>query len=248
MISLRGNGKLVTAAGVVTLLGFLAVPGPEAPIAAAPQGAQSFAWNRDAYWNDLQARFESIDGADCSETDAPLMREMTALDAALAQLGISQLGPDSPVLDSLENRFFGIAPMVAACPARLPDYARLQTALRESIKEQSRGWDMSSAPGRTRIYQSLYGSRAALEEAMLHHPGRVPDILTGTGAPSQTPAAAIEGITIHSGDILVSRGGYPTSALISRGSDYPGNFSHVALVHVDSASGIISVIEAHRRR
>ncbi|HRP08016.1 MAG TPA: YiiX/YebB-like N1pC/P60 family cysteine hydrolase, partial [Gemmatimonadales bacterium] len=46
-------------------------------------------------------------------------------------------------------------------------------------------------------------------------------------------------------DILVSRGGYPTSALIARGSDHPGNFSHVALVHVDSATHEISVIEAH---
>ncbi|MGI8844239.1 MAG: YiiX/YebB-like N1pC/P60 family cysteine hydrolase [Gemmatimonadaceae bacterium] len=249
MNSFGGSRKLVAAAGVATLLGLLlAVPGPEAPVAAAPRGARSFAWNRDAYWNELQARFEASERTDCSETEAPLMREMTALEAGIVQLGVSRVGPDALMLDSLENRFFGIAPMVAACPARLPDYARVQTALRESIKEQSRRWDMTTATARTRIYQSLYGSRAALEEAMLHHPARVPDVLAGTGAQSLTPAAAIEGITIHSGDILVSRGGYPTSALISRGSDYPGNFSHVALVHVDSASGFISVIEAHIER
>ena len=45
--------------------------------------------------------------------------------------------------------------------------------------------------------------------------------------------------------MLVSRGGYPTSALIARGNDYPGNFSHVGLVYVDSATNEISVIEAH---
>jgi hypothetical protein len=45
--------------------------------------------------------------------------------------------------------------------------------------------------------------------------------------------------------MLVSRGGYPTSALIARGNDYPGNFSHVGLVYVDSATHAVSVIEAH---
>jgi hypothetical protein len=52
-------------------------------------------------------------------------------------------------------------------------------------------------------------------------------------------------VEVRSGDILVSRGGYPTSALIARGSDYPGNFSHVGLVHVAPETGEISVIEAH---
>jgi Permuted papain-like amidase enzyme, YaeF/YiiX, C92 family len=43
----------------------------------------------------------------------------------------------------------------------------------------------------------------------------------------------------------VSRGGAATSALIARGNDYPGNFSHVALVHVDARTQAVSVIEAH---
>src|SRR5207248_8921424 len=56
------------------------------------------------------------------------------------------------------------------------------------------------------------------------------------------------GMDLHSGDILVSRGGAPTSALIARGNDYPGSFSHVALLHVDEKSGRASVIEAHIER
>jgi hypothetical protein len=42
----------------------------------------------------------------------------------------------------------------------------------------------------------------------------------------------------------VSRGGAEVSAFISRGNDYPGNFSHVALLHVDE-TGKASFIEAH---
>ena len=57
--------------------------------------------------------------------------------------------------------------------------------------------------------------------------------------------AEVHGVRIHSGDILVSRGGAPTSALIARGNDFPGNFSHIALVHVDASSAKVAIIEAH---
>src|SRR6266571_3850037 len=40
----------------------------------------------------------------------------------------------------------------------------------------------------------------------------------------------------------------PIEALIARGNDYPGNFSHIALVHVDSVSHVASAIEAHIER
>ena len=55
----------------------------------------------------------------------------------------------------------------------------------------------------------------------------------------------ILGVNVHSGDILVSRGGAPTSALIARGNDYPGNFSHIALVHINEKTKVVSIIESH---
>src|SRR2546425_13311758 len=83
---------------------------------------------------------------------------------------------------------------------------------------------------------------------MLHHPDSVTALLDGRHEPSATPATTVHGVEMHSGDILVSRGGYPTSALIARGNDYPGNFSHIGLVHVDSVTHAVSVIEAHIER
>jgi len=55
-------------------------------------------------------------------------------------------------------------------------------------------------------------------------------------------------VTLHSGDILLSRGGAALSSFIARGSDFPGNFSHVALVHVDGASRQVRIVEAHIER
>lgn len=65
-----------------------------------------------------------------------------------------------------------------------------------------------------------------------------------TGEPSFTPSAHLFGIKVHSGDLLVSRGGAKVSALISRGNDYPANFSHVALIYIDEKQRPY-LIEAH---
>src|SRR5438874_5986858 len=84
---------------------------------------------------------------------------------------------------------------------------------------------------------------------MLQAPdGLLPGMLAGADEPSRTPSTNFLGVTIHSGDILVSRGGAATSALIARGNDFPGNFSHIALAHVDERTRAASVIEAHIER
>jgi hypothetical protein len=79
-------------------------------------------------------------------------------------------------------------------------------------------------------------------------PTGIPQTIPGTEVSSRTPSTSLHGVTLHSGDILVSRGGAPTSALIARGNDFPGSFSHVALVHVAETSGRASVVESHIER
>src|SRR6185369_2427046 len=70
-------------------------------------------------------------------------------------------------------------------------------------------------------------------------------ILRGTDEPSASPSIEMHGVVLRSGDVLMSRGTAPTSALIARAQDRPGDFSHVALLHVDERSGEASVVEAH---
>ena len=239
---LRISGRIAASSMAIVLV--LSIPSPEASIAAAPGGARPFAWNRDAYWSALEARFVAARDEPCEAIDSTISSLVVALDSGIFALRRTATAPNSPILDSLERRYFELAPLLARCGDRLPDYARIQSDLRDAVKLQSRRWDVATQPARERIYRSLYGSRAALEELLLHHPSRGTPLLVGREAPSATPSAMVEGVRIHSGDLLVSRGGYPTSALIARGSDFPGNFSHVALVHVDS-SGAASTIEAH---
>jgi hypothetical protein len=84
---------------------------------------------------------------------------------------------------------------------------------------------------------------------MLHAPaGSYPALILADQVPSLNPSYIFRGLKLHSGDILVSRGGAPTSALIARGNDFPGNFSHVALLYVDEKTGEPAIIESHIER
>src|SRR6266550_257352 len=219
------------AGSLVGLWLLLAIPGAEPFVAPAPERGRGFAWNQDTLWRSLETTYVE-----------------TGLAVTAERLERAPMPSDAAALDSVERRFFALAPLVAACPRYLRDYVRLSGRLREAIKWQSRRWDVAGDGARVRLYRSLYGFRGAVEEAMLQHPDTSLSLLEGRREPSATPAATVHGVEIHSGDILVSRGGYPTSALIARGNDYPGNFSHVGLVHVDGVSHAASVIEAHIER
>jgi hypothetical protein len=238
----------VVAAALAGAVLLLSIPEAEPSVASAPEHGGSFRWSKDTLWRSLEATYAQARRTPCGGADALTPRRMTALAAATDALSGHAVGPGDPLLDSLEQRFFALGPYAAACPSRVADYVRLYGRLREAIKRQSRRWDLTSREARERLYRSLYGGRAAVEEVMLQHPDEIVTLVQEALEPSATPAVAVHGVTIHSGDILVSRGGYPTSALIARGNDYPGNFSHIGLVHVDEVSHAASVIEAHIER
>ena len=233
--------------GTAVVVVALAWPASAPDVADAPAGAHPFVWGRDSLWIALESSFVTSRAAGCGSGGVALA-SMDSIDTALGRLRTERTSASAPSLDSLEDAFFRLAPRAAACGAIANDFVALQGRLREAIKWQSATWDLSARQVRDRLYRSLYGSRAAVEEVMLQHPDSVRTLLIGSPVASATPSAMSNGVELHSGDILVSRGGYPTSSLIARGNDYPGNFSHIAFVHVDSASHDISVIEAHIER
>ncbi|MEO8480082.1 MAG: YiiX/YebB-like N1pC/P60 family cysteine hydrolase [Gemmatimonadota bacterium] len=230
------------ALGLVVLA--LLVPLPSPSTAAAPSRGGAFVWDRDSLWQGLEQSFVATRSAGCADS-ARVQADLGVLQALVDSLGIVRVPPDAPILDAIESRLFGVAPDLAACAISPDAFVTLQATLRTNVKRQSRAWDVDARATRERLYRVLYGSRAAVEEVVLQHPAGTSTLLRGTDEPSTAPGAVVEGVTVHSGDMLVSRGGYPTSALIARGNDFPGNFSHVALVHVDSATHAVSVIEAH---
>lgn len=233
-----------TLAAVAAAFLLLAIPARDPRVPSTAPGARGFVWNRDSVWHALEASFVQARAHGCANT-APAAAQIAQLGSTVDGLIKRPVAATDPLLDTLEARYFALAPAAAACPVLLDGYVALYREMREAIKWQSESWVVTDPAVADRLYRALYGGRAAIEEVLLQQPAGMVAILPGRQEPSASPAAISHGVQLRSGDIIVSRGGYPTSALIARGSDYPGNFSHVALVYIDSATHAISVIEAH---
>ncbi len=221
-------------------------PEPETPIFTKKI---PFVWNRDSLWFSLESKFLQIRNSNFNLLSNEIDRSLLQTDKLLNKIEEKQLNPTAHEFTELENSFFNLASMISAYPQKLEEYINIYSRMRFIVKNQSLQWDINNIETRRIIYRLLYGGRAAIEEIMIQAPSNLtPSNVMGCQEPSITPNANILGVTIHSGDILVSRGGAPTSALIARGNDYPGNFSHIALTYVDPKTHLISIIESHIER
>jgi hypothetical protein len=236
---------LGTATILFVLYLLLLIPDPTVPVRLAPN-REPFAWHRDEYWSSLESRFKEARTKGCADLSSTIAWRLPQVDSLCERFQTGLLPPAEPAFREVETSFFELGVLLAACPSAISEYMSSFGRLRDALKRQSAHWDINSKAGRDCIYRLLYGGRVAVEEVILQSPkGAISQAIVEANEPSQTPSATILGVEIHSGDILVSRGGAPTSALIARGNDYPGNFSHVALLYVDETTGMVSVIESH---
>lgn len=229
--------------GLALVWSLLSIPecAPEVP---QGPGAAAFVWDQDALWARLEALVDRTRTEGCPPD---LLARIEQLDGVVATTERDLPGPDDSRWVELEAGMFETAALVAACGEGVEALLALRGRLRRAAKDASQAWPVDRG-ARDRLYRLLYGTRAAVEEVLLQVPVAPSlSLERGHDEPSATPWVEVEGVRVHSGDLLLSRGGAPTSAFIARGSDYPGNFSHVALVHVSEA-GVGSVIEAHIER
>lgn len=229
---------------ILALVAWLFVPAGSQS-ALAPADAEPFIWDQDALWSSLEAEFNTARDAGCANVSERIDLNLNALVDDIEWLEAGGRSPADARFDGIERNLFAVAPLLAACTERVPFMIDVVQRLRAALKRNSQAWDIQDDATRERVYRLLYGARMAVEEIQLQsRVADVPDLFPGSDVPSQAPSVVFNGVRIHSGDILVSRGGAPVSALIARGNDYPGNFSHIAFVHV-SEQEEVSVIEAH---
>ena len=205
-----------------------------------------FTWNQDSLWLSLEDKFQKAKSMSPTTLDSLVQNNSEEADLLLVKYLDTIYGPDATIYDSIQNHFFNVAPLIAAQSNKTDWYIQFYNKVRQKLKSDSRYWDMSTLIARTTSYKMLYGIRATVEEILLQSNDE--DFISTmfvTDEPSATPSIDILGIKVHSGDLLVSRGGAEVSAFISRGNDYPGNFSHVALIHIDKETNTPYFIEAH---
>jgi len=215
-----------------------------------PEGNKNpFLWNRDSVWKILESEFIVASADRCDKIKNKVDSLFKNSESLLSEISADTLDPSDKKFIALENNIFNIAPLIPVCNQYFPYYINFYSNLRNVVKERSRHWDMNSTEAKNTLYRLLYGNRIAIEEIMLQLPeDNVSSLIKGVDELSETPSAEMLGVKVHSGDILVSRGGAPTSALIARGNDYPGNFSHIALVYIDEKTKVVSIIESHIER
>jgi len=238
--------KILLRTSLLLLIIYLLLMIPDRePSSVQTAEAEPFAWNMNERWKTLEGEFSRLKMFSPSVLDSLEINRRTSL-----TILFNQLQQNSPIeinderLSQLLNQFFEWSPVVAASN-KSEVYIEQYNSIRNFIKAQSRHWNINKPAQRATLYTLLYGMRAATEEVLLQADTiNFNPVQHVTDEPSATPSATIQGITVHSGDLFVSRGGAEVSAFISRGNDYPGNFSHVALLHVDE-TGKPSFIEAH---
>jgi hypothetical protein len=231
-------------AGLAALYLLLLIPEPSRP-APAGAGRSPFVWNREVFWSRLEHEFVAARTSGHAALTERIQALFADSDGTLAAMEEKPIAPEAEAFDRLETNLFELAPLVAACSEYLTNYIALADRSRAATKRQSEHWNFQSPAARERIYRMLYGTRMALEEVMLQSDQGFPELTRLNAEPSSTPSFETHGVRLHSGDILISRGGAPTSALIARGNDFPGSYSHVALLYVDDKTGAASVIESH---
>jgi len=234
---------IIALCSFLVLLLLLFLPGRtrEAP---SGEGRQPFIWNQDTVWTALEAKFREERARPIREVDVDAKQGLERFSRLVNALEQHPLGFDAPEFDEIQHSILGLGPILAASSIALEDFAELNSRLRRAVKDSSQTWDLNNPEARDRIYRLLTLSRLSLEEIILQKPdGTLPTILKGIDEPSQCPSVVIEGIRLHSGDVILNRGGDATSSIIARGSDHPGVFSHASLIHV-SEEGEANVIHA----
>ena len=213
--------------------------------AAAQNGTPAFAWQRDYLFAALEQQFEQARRQPLAAVRGQFQTLATTHRGALAAVSGARSRVPLGALQTLEQTQFRLAALAAAHEPLLATTHALITETRLAVGAAARRWPVQHADVHEAVYRVLYGGRAAIEEVLVQQRATaLPALTLLAHVPSAAPSTLIEGVRVHSGDIILSRGDAPTSALIARGNPFPGNFSHVAIVHVAPESGQATVVEA----
>ena len=231
---------------LVLLYLVLLIPDFNKKITVVQVGKIPFTWNNDAVWQLMEKKFRNAKQLPPEAFDSAVKVLKGSAENELRTIQNKNLQAADTSFISVENNFFTLASLVAAKPKDIIWFMDYYSRMRNEIKIQSRQWNVKDTAVKNTMYKLLYGMRAAAEEVLLQcDSSLISPAMLVQQEQSVTPATTIFGIQVHSGDLLVSRGGAEVSALISRGNDYPGNFSHVALIYVEQQTSKAFLIEAH---
>lgn len=234
----------IATLAVIYLLLLIPDAGEKEPVISKDK--KPFAWNSDGRWQQMENLFKEARQMSADKLDSAIVLHKQIAEKDLLLVKAENHIPTDSIWTNTQNNFFILASLIAVRQNELNWFTGFYNEVRNEVKLQSQQWNMNDVAARDRVYTMLYGMRAGIEEVMLQAENvKLSAAMQVKQEKSATPSAKIFGIEVHSGDLLVSRGGAEVSALISRGNDYAGNFSHIALIYVDELTKEPYLIEAH---
>lgn len=248
-LSLKKTGMKKLLKFILALAGLyclLLIPMPQKQGEVQKASRTPFIWDQDTLWEHLEKTFLQGKAMPPAKLDSLVRQMALETDSILRAYEGKKIGPEESFYPMIESKFFRIAPLIAAQQNKSDWHIYFYNRVRKKLKADALSWDMNSTAARQLSYRILYGMRAAVEEILLQSTNdQFVTTMYVSDEASATASASIMGIEVHSGDLLVSRGGAEVSAFISRGNDFPGNFSHVALVYISEETHEPSLVEAH---
>ena len=109
---------------LIAFYAVLLIPSDSPPV-FEPSGKMPFAWNSDDYWSLLENEFNRLRITDCDSLALRMSAGFLGIEKYLIKIENDNLTPDDSVFAQIEDRFFKLAMLVAACPDYLPDYVNL---------------------------------------------------------------------------------------------------------------------------
>ena len=113
----RLRTTMVGVVGIGAIL--LSLPARDSALPAAPPHGAPFAWNQDSLWHALEAQYVALRGSGCNDGEGP--RGIADVNRRLDAIAAVNLLPADAAFDSLEQTFFALGPIAAACPGSLHD-------------------------------------------------------------------------------------------------------------------------------
>ncbi len=231
----------VALAGALLFLGLLFVPAR--PPQRAPEGESTpFRWDAADLFEALEAEFQTARVTPLEAARAAATTLGAEAESRLERISSSRATP-AEELAALAEVQFRFAVLAAAHPELLADAQGLVDRSRVEVVKAAAAWPANRATHEA-LYRVLFGGRIAIEEALVQAGPVLPELVTIEEISSVTPSLEVQGVRVHSGDLILSRGGAPTSALIARGNDFANTFSHAGLVHIDPETGVGTVVES----
>lgn len=234
--------RIGAVSAVVAVVG-LSLPA-RTNLPAPPGEVTPFRWDAADLFDALEREFEAARGTSLEVAEGVADSLDVAVEAYLERIATSTSGMPAEAMAGLAELQFRYAILGAAHPALLSRVEAMVTRARVAVMRAAASWP-PDRPTHEALYRLVFGGRIAMEEALVQAGPEAASALVEVEAiASATPYIDVQGVRVHSGDLLLSRGGAPTSALIARGSDFANTFSHVALAHVDEETGVGTVVES----